>query len=149
MKIIVDTNVVFSALVNTQSRIADLLLNSEGTFAFYSCHLLTEEIDRHWAKLLDLSTLGEAELKTAQRQVFSAIEFISEELFPFSIWQSAIPMVRDVDMDDVAFVALTEYLNGSLWTGDRKLIEGLAAKGYSKLVTTQELVNIRRTTEQG
>ena len=37
MKVIVDTNVVFSALVNTQSRLADLLLNSGETFTFHSC----------------------------------------------------------------------------------------------------------------
>ena len=34
MRIIVDANIVFSAILNTNSKIADLLLNSKGTFAF-------------------------------------------------------------------------------------------------------------------
>ncbi|MEM6265139.1 MAG: hypothetical protein AAGI38_21705 [Bacteroidota bacterium] len=33
----------------------------------------------------------------AQFHMYSAIEFISEDVFPFSIWQSAIPLVREVD----------------------------------------------------
>jgi len=42
-------------------------------------------------------------------------------------------------MDDLPFVVLTEYLDGLLWSGDKKLINGLRAKGYEKCVTTQEL----------
>lgn len=55
MKIVVDTNVVLSAILNTDSQIADLLLTSSGTFEFYTCYLLREEIDNHRDKLLALN----------------------------------------------------------------------------------------------
>ncbi len=43
MKIIVDANIVFSAILNTNSKIADLLLNSKGFFDFIAPdYLLTE-----------------------------------------------------------------------------------------------------------
>lgn len=148
MKVIVDTNIVFSALVNTESRIADLLLNSGNTFEFYSCYLLQEELTHNQDRLLVHSGMTEEQLAIAQFQIFSAIEFISEDLLPFSIWQTAIPLVREVDMDDVAFVALTEYLEGNLWTGDKKLIQGLMAKGFLKLVTTGELQEVRSNADQ-
>jgi len=32
------------------------------------------------------------------------------------------------------FVALNEYLDEFLWTGDKKLYEGLIKKGYGKVV---------------
>jgi len=35
-KIIVDTNIIFSFLVNTQGSISDLLFNEEGVFEFFS-----------------------------------------------------------------------------------------------------------------
>ena len=147
MKIIVDTNIVFSVLLNTRSILGDLLLNTKHLFSFYSCYLLREEIQRHSERLLKLSGMTRTQLEDAQFHVYSAIRFVSEEQFPYSIWQTAIPLVRDVDMDDVAFVALTEYLQGTLWTGDRTLTDGLKAKGYSKFLTTKELMNIRREEE--
>ena len=43
-------------------------------------------------------------------------------------------------MDDLPFVALTDYLDGKLWTGDLKLLRGLKAKGYENCLTTKELI---------
>ena len=46
-------------------------------------------------------------------------------------------------MDDIAFVTLTEFLGIKLWTGDRALIKGLARKGYTNFITTDELSKLR------
>ncbi len=54
MKIIVDTNIVFSAILKPTSRIGDLLLNSDKVFSFYSCHFLIQELESHKDKLLQL-----------------------------------------------------------------------------------------------
>lgn len=40
MKIVVDTNIVFSAILNSNSAIGDLLLNSDKEFQFYSASYL-------------------------------------------------------------------------------------------------------------
>ncbi len=147
MKIVVDTNVVFSAILNTDSQIADLLLTSSGTFEFYPCHLLREEIDNHRDKLLALSNYGEVEFAEVDHQVLLPLQFISEEIIPFEFWQRALFFVRDVDMDDIAFVALTEFMNCKLWTGDRKLLKGIRAKGYMNAVSTEELFQWRAELE--
>ena len=47
------------------------------------------------------------------------------------------------DLDDVDFIALTKYIKGSLWTGDLELYNGLKLKGFKKVFTTKELVNMR------
>lgn len=60
MKIIVDTNIAFSAILNTKSVIGDLILNSNNIFQFWSCHYLLNEIDKHWDKLLKISKLSES-----------------------------------------------------------------------------------------
>ncbi|MEJ7821387.1 MAG: PIN domain-containing protein [Chitinophagaceae bacterium] len=36
--------------------------------------------------------------------------------------------MADIDIDDTDFVALTSYLKGGLWTGDKLLYDGLKAK---------------------
>ena len=57
-------------------------------------------------------------------------------------------MVRDVDMNDIAFVALSEYEAVKLWTGDKELIAGLTAKGFQNCITTKEMIELRRALEQ-
>ncbi|MBN9352408.1 MAG: hypothetical protein J0H55_17150 [Chitinophagaceae bacterium] len=47
MKIIVDTNIVFSAMLNSNSRIGKILLNSKEHLQFFSCNYLQVEIHRH------------------------------------------------------------------------------------------------------
>jgi predicted nucleic acid-binding protein len=51
MKIIVDTNIVFSALLNSNSHIGQLLLDSRNYFEFYSCKYLQKELFNHFHKI--------------------------------------------------------------------------------------------------
>lgn len=46
-------------------------------------------------------------------------------------------------MDDIAFVAMSIYLDAKLWTGDKKLIIGLQKYGFKRIITTEELSKIR------
>ena len=52
MKIVVDTNIVFSAILNTQSRIGQILINGSEYFDYYSVGLLKLEILKHKLKIL-------------------------------------------------------------------------------------------------
>jgi predicted nucleic acid-binding protein len=52
-------------------------------------------------------------------------------------------LVSDIDFNDFAFVAVANYLDALLWTGDKALIEGLRHKGYERTVTTPELIQLR------
>ena len=46
---------------------------------------------------------------------------------------------QGIDIDDTPFVAINDYLRGKLWTGDKRLINGLIAKRYRRIVTTNDL----------
>jgi predicted nucleic acid-binding protein len=52
MIIIIDSNIVFSAILNSQSKIGQLIINSSNIFRFYTVSLLKDEIERHKDKLL-------------------------------------------------------------------------------------------------
>lgn len=143
MKIVVDTNIIFSALLNTSGSIGDLIFDSENVFEFYSCDYMRIEIEKHWAKLKQISKLADAELKESLFRLFTKIHFVNEELIPKKIWLKAEKLAWDVDIDDTDFVALTLYLKGILWTGDKGLCAGLRNKGYEKVITTQELMVAR------
>lgn len=138
--IIVDTNIVFSALLNPKSKVGEVLLNNNDKLEFYTSEHLRREITKHRTKLLKVSKkLNDEKIDEILYQVFNQIQFISDEQIPFHCWANAAKLVRDIDKDDIQFVALTEFLDGHLWTGDKKLLNGLIKKGFKKCVDTQGL----------
>lgn len=54
----------------------------------------------------------------------------------------AIRLVSNIDQNDALFVALANRLIANLWTGDKRLVNGLKKKGYSRVITTDELYEI-------
>ena len=145
MRIIVDTNIVFSALLNSNSRIGWLLLDSRDKFQFYSCKYLQKEIHRHTDKIRYYSGLSNDNLSELIALVESRIFFIEEELLPATIIAEAKEWVAGVDFDDFAFVAMANHLDALLWTGDKKLIVGLRQKGYQRIVSTTDLWDMQKT----
>jgi len=141
--IIVDTNIVFSALLNAESKVGEILLNNENQLDFYTSEHLRYEINKHKKKLLSLAKkLNDEKIDEIIYHVFSQIKFISDIQIPFENWVESAKLVRDIDKDDIQFVALTEYLGGQLWTGDKKLLNGLVAKGYQNCITTEQLYSL-------
>ena len=148
-KIIVDTNIIFSCLLNSQGTIGDLIFNSVNVFDFYSNNYLRFEIRKHCNKLKKISGLTDGELETAYDKLLTKLTFINEELIPQSDWEKAETMSSDIDIDDSDFVALTRFLKGGLWTGDKPLYDGLKAKRFRAVYNTQDMIRLRdRLTRQ-
>jgi predicted nucleic acid-binding protein len=83
--------------------------------------------------------MEEKEVRRIVNLVYARITFISDSLIPYEFYAKALKYVRDIDMDDLVFVALNEFLDKFLWTGDMKLYNGLKKKGYSKVVTFTDI----------
>lgn len=144
MKIVVDTNIIFSALLNSTGTIGDLIFNSDRDFEFYSCSYMKHEIDKHWGKLKSISKLSENQLLAARFELFKKINFINEELIPEKLWLSAEHLVKNIDIDDLDFIALTNFIKGYLWTDDKPLYNGLKDKDFKKVLNTKELEGLRK-----
>lgn len=142
MNIVIDTNIVFSALLNSTGKIAHLIINGSTNFKYYSINLLKAEISTHKRKLLQLSGLTEESYDKSYNSIISRIKFINELLLPRDIVSKAYDLLSDIDENDTLFVALNDYLEGKLWTGDKKLIKGLRRKNYNQVIDTFELNKI-------
>lgn len=140
-------NIIFSALLNSAGKIGRVLTYSRPPFSFYSCDFLKIELFKHRNKLLKYTQLSPDVLDEYEQIITSNITFINEELIPADFFSDAIALVKDVDYKDVPFVALTKYLNGKLWTGDKKLIEGLISKKFDAIVTTALLFDLTNSIE--
>ena len=97
------------------------------------------EILKHWDKILKISQISDGELVEARQYLFAQIIFINNELIPIEIRKRAFEYVKGVDPDDHEFVALTEYLKGKLWTGDKSLYKHLMQQGYKNVLNTSEI----------
>lgn len=141
MKLIVDTNIAFSALLNTTSTIGEILLNLQDDLEFYAPELLREELERYEYKLLKASKLNKEQLKEATLRLLPRLTLVSEDLICENSWKKAFDLTKDIDEDDTPFVALSIELNAKLWTGDKKLATGLSIKGSEIIITTSQLTN--------
>jgi putative PIN family toxin of toxin-antitoxin system len=140
MRIVVDTNIVFSAIVNTNGKIARILFQPKSRLNFYTTHLLLDELSVHRSKIGSISGLEEQELDQIIQLITRRIRFINLRLIPSETFQKAENLTRDIDIDDTEFVALAEHAKAKLWTGDKRLIQGLRRKGWNKVLSTEDLL---------
>ncbi len=142
MRVIVDTNIAFSAILNTNSRIARIFLQPRTQLNFYSTEQLRIEIGKHRDKLKRISKYSDSELRMAMLLISNRIRFIRADLIPREIYRKAEELTKNIDIDDTEFVALTEHIKGKFWSGDKELREGLIIKKWNKFTTTEELYKL-------
>ncbi len=143
MKIIVDANIVFSALLNTNGKIGDLLINSGKQFNFIAPEFLRKELFAHYPKLSKISKLTSEKIREAEVQICKDITFISEEQISETAWRIAEKLVFDIDPKDIVYIAFAKHFRCKLWSGDKALMKGLLKKGYENVLTTESLFLLR------
>ena len=143
MNFIVDANIVFSGILNTNGKIGDLLINSRAYFTFIAPEFLRTEIRSHYRRVARISGLTIEEIQEAEFHLYKDIHFISEEQIKISNWIAADALVADVDTKDTHYIAYSKEFRCKIWSGDKKLIKGLAAKGFANFITTDELYKLR------
>jgi predicted nucleic acid-binding protein len=129
--IIVDTNIVFSALISQNSRFREILFGPDHRFFF--CETVIVELFRHKEKLLRANgKVTPREFESVYHAILRRVEMYKEDWISAEHWATALDLCRQSDLDDAPVVAVALALNGVLWTGDRKLRRGLEEKGFTR-----------------
>ena len=134
--VIVDTNILFSALLHEKSPFFELLIT--GDFKFYICELTLVELFRHKEKLIQTSKLSEDDVVKFFYFILKKINIFKEDLIQISNWYKAFEYCKEIDESDTPFVALTLELNGLLFTGDKALKQNLLKKGFDSFFEHQK-----------
>jgi len=128
-KVIIDSNIVFSALRGKSSLTRDKILNSQDKY--YAPNFLIGEIFKHKERILKKSKASEEETLEYLLKILSRIKFISEDSISTGNFIAAYRLCKDIDEEDTPFIALSLELEYELWTRDEKLKSGLTKKGFN------------------
>lgn len=131
MTVVVDTNILFAALVGRRARLREALL-VEASVALFAPRFLFVELFKHQDRIVAATGLPKEELLDFLHGLLMHIHFVDEGAIPIGIWMEARRLCRDTDEKDTPFVALTLHLDGRLWTEDEALKEGLRNKGFAR-----------------
>lgn len=133
MELVIDTNIVFAAIVkNSVSR--HLLLNSN--LILYSPEGLISELEEHKEEIRRKSGLGKEKYNELMAILLSKIKLVSKE--------SIAPFLKNAlefspDEDDSPFLALCLAKGIPLWSNDKPLKE---RQSVVRVLSTSELFSV-------
>jgi len=139
VNIVVDTNIIFSAILNSRGKIGELLINKPFEINYLAPDFLLSELQLHSTKIKKISGLNLAQYEAIKKYVIQHIAFIDLNSISRKSWEIAIDLIGKTDEMDIPFVALAIQLNAFLWTGDKKLIKELAKKNFESVLSTDLL----------
>ena len=133
--VVIDTNLIFSALLAQMSAIRETLLDDSITF--YAPNYIIAEIFRHQRKMLKFTKLSEVEFFSFFNSIVENVKFVPLSFISIESRQQAYDLCQGIDLKDIPFVALSLELDAPLFTGDNKLKNGLSAKGFDNFYVRQ------------
>ncbi|HIG96082.1 TPA: PIN domain-containing protein [Candidatus Woesearchaeota archaeon] len=137
MKIVIDSNILFSALIK-DSTTRRLILEYGGTFLFPE-YIFTE-LEKYKEGLLTKSKMYETEFEKLLVLLLKKVVIIpNERALPYK--EEALTLVKDVDINDILFVAcVLAHPDSLLWSDDKALkkIKGIL------VLHTQEIIEFMK-----
>jgi predicted nucleic acid-binding protein len=126
---VVDTNIFISALTSRNREILRVL--SRPGMEFVSTNYIVVELFEHSPRIQQKTRLPREELLEVLSILIAHVRLVDDSMISVGNWIEARRLTREVDMDDITFVALSLELDAPLWTKDEKLRTHLIRKGFS------------------
>ena len=145
MKIVIDTNILMSCLLNPYSTIGSIILHELTTHNKFAPYFLFVEIFDKKEKIIKYSRMNERELLELLFIVLREIEFVNVSQISDTSVAKARELVEGIDEDDIEFVALAIETDALLLTGDKKLYKGLKNRGFEDVINVNDLREILNT----
>jgi predicted nucleic acid-binding protein len=135
MKIVIDSNILFSALIR-DSTTRRLILEYNDFFLFPS--YIFEEMEEHKHELIEKSKMDSNDFEKLLQLILKKVHIVPKEALA-THKEQAMEIVKDIDLDDALFIACAMAYPGSvIWSDDRKLKK----QNKVKILNTTEIINI-------
>ncbi|MBS3138956.1 PIN domain-containing protein [Candidatus Woesearchaeota archaeon] len=135
MRIVLDSNILFAALIK-DSMVRKIILQYDGKFLFPS--FIFDELEKHKTELLTKSGLQREEFDHLLKKILGKVEVVPPGILGL-YKERAFEIMKDIDLDDVLFIACALHYKGcAIWSDDKDMKK----QTEIKVLTTREIVNI-------
>jgi predicted nucleic acid-binding protein len=125
LKVVVDANILVSALFSPEGPIASTLFDARGRVELLSPELLLEELELHAERIARHKGADVRSIRSAIARLAELIRVVPLSTIPLIAREQADTLVRRIDPKDVTYVALAISQQALLWTLDKKLANAL------------------------
>lgn len=126
--IVVDTNIIISALISDSRQIRRTLARKD--LQFVSPKFIIIELFKHAPKIQKATKLPKDEVLELLSSIINQIKFYDDDLISVGSWVEAFRLCRETDEKDTPYIALSLELKAKVWTNDNGLKIGLRKKGF-------------------
>ena len=135
MKIIIDSNILFSALIK-DSLTRRMILEYNGYFLFP--YFIFEEMEKHKGELLKKSEMSAKDFNLLLNLLLKKVMIVPTEVL-FQYRKEAYEIIKDIDPDDTIFIACAlAYPDSVIWSDDKKLKQ----QTHVRIINTAEMYEI-------
>jgi predicted nucleic acid-binding protein len=132
MQIVIDSNVLFSALIK-DSFTRKTILEHDGFFLFPA--YVFEELEKHKTELMEKSGMVPAEFNLLSQIILQKVLVVPNEVLN-SHFNEAMSIIEEIDPDDAPFIACAlAYPESVFWSDDKKLKK----QSKVKVLNSQEI----------
>jgi len=135
-KYIIDANIIFSALISGKDLFVSLFENNR----IYAPDFITIELDKYRHIVLKKSKLPIANLQDFIQRLFRHITIIPNLYIKELSKQKAIELCENIDVKDVAYIALSIEMDLPFVTRDKKLFYDLKNKSFDNIILLEKLL---------
>ena len=139
---VIDANILISACLKINDRLANLILSNTSKISFVIPEYVLLEISENEAKILKSAKLSRSEFNENLLLLLQELLIIKDEEITDAIFKQSFDLTKSIDPKDIIFVALTISLDALFWSVDLKLLHGLKKKNFNKIITTYDFENI-------
>lgn len=139
MIVITDTNIFYSALAAPHGEIAKIL-SERKKVQFLVPDYLLEEIEEHLPDIAKITKKTQKQIKTEFYNILEEFVILTSKDITEANLLKAEKITKDIDVDDIPFIAFHLQYKHKIWSLDKKLISGLTEKGYGHFfISTDEV----------
>lgn len=131
---ILDANILFSGLLSRKEFYRKIFEKH----IFYTPDFAFKEIEKYRNLILQSTLSNPEELKEFTFFIFSKIIVVPDFIISRDSIDIAVELCRDIDLKDVAYVALSIELNHVIVTRDKLLYKGLKSKGFENIMLFED-----------
>ncbi|WP_462249517.1 PIN domain-containing protein [Ferruginibacter sp.] len=142
MVVIVDANILISAILNINGRIADLIFSNSSTIDFVVPAFIQTELKAKQKKICSENNITTGQFNQNALLLLTQILIINDDEISDAMFEKAFELTKNIDPKDTIYVALAISLDALFLTGDLKLIRALNRKGFSHLITPTDFQRI-------